>query len=193
MAWKPDYVTSDELKAYLEIDSSDDDAFVALWVTTASRNVDGFCGRQFGKSDTTVVREFNQPIWDRAACAWVHVVDDIYADDDLVVLDADGGELDVTLEPLNAAADGVPFERILTESPGRISVSTSKWGWASVPSSIKVGMLLMGARLAARRGSPFGVAGSPSDGSEIRLLARLDPDMLTVLRGGGFKRRWWAA
>jgi hypothetical protein len=195
VAWKPDYATSARLKNYLEIESADDDEFVALWVTAASRNVDGYCGRQFGKVDAAVTRTYRRATWDCELGRWVYVIDDLYDTTGLVVTDADAVVLTgIEFEPENAIADGVPAQRALVDGAGgALSFTSDKWGWPAVPSSITVGLLLMAARLAARRGSPFGVAGSPSDGSEIRLLARLDPDMIQVLKGGGFRRTWWAA
>lgn len=196
MVWKPDYVTTPELKSYLEIDSADDDAFIALWITASSRNVDTHCSgpalRQFGNAAGIVTREYSAPTWDRKIGAYVYTIDDLYATDGLVVLDADGTAVtDYTLEPVNALADGMVYERLVTSTTcGKLSISTQRWGWSAVPSSVKVGLHLFAARLSARRGSPFGVAGSPSDGSEIRLLAKLDPDMITVLKP--FRRKWWA-
>ena len=49
--------------------------------------------------------------------------------------------------------------------------------------------LLQASRLAARRDSPFGVAGSPDAGSEMRLLARVDPDVAVALEP--YRRRIW--
>ncbi len=192
MVWAPDYVTATDLKDYLEVRSADDDAWVALWASAASRNVDEYCGRQFGKPDTTVTRYYQRPVWDRREGAYVYTIDDVYDLTGLAVTDDDGEALtDFTTEPLNAVLDGRPVERLLTSATcGRIGVTTDRFGWDDPPPSIKIGLVLMAARLAARRGSPFGVAGSPSDGSEIRLLARLDPDMITVLKP--FRRTWWA-
>ncbi len=194
MAWKPDYVTSAVLKDYLEIDSADDDVFVALWVTAASRNVDNHCGRQFGKVTGPVTRVYRRPIWDRHYCGWVYTIDDLCDPADLAVVDEDGDAVTSwSYEPDNALADGEPYQRLVVTGrscPGQLSLTSPAWGWTAVPSAVSVGLLLMAARLAARRGAPFGTAGSPSDGSEIRLLARLDPDMLTTLKP--LRRKWFA-
>jgi hypothetical protein len=72
-----------------------------------------------------------------------------------------------------------------------MTVTSDKWGWPTVPTPAKVATMLQTARLAARRDSPFGIAGSPSEGSELRLLATLDPDLKTSLTA--FRRDWWAA
>ncbi len=195
MSWRPDYVTAAVMKNYLRIDDALDDALIALWCTTVSRNIDDHCGRQFGNSAGAVERVYSRPVRDRRTGRWWYTIDDVYDTAGLTVTDDDDNVLDVeAFEPDNAIADGVPVQRLALSgsTPGYlIVVETDKWGWADIPASIKIGMMLFGARLAARRDSPFGVAGSPSDGSEIRLLARLDPDMINVLRP--FRRRWWAA
>jgi hypothetical protein len=54
---------------------------------------------------------------------------------------------------------------------------TALWGWSAVPPAIEQATLLQASRLLIRRDSPYGVAGSPEAGTEIRLLARLDPDV----------------
>lgn len=196
MAWKPDYVAvtgAGGLRSYLQITSADDDTFLGLWATTASRNVDGYCGRQFGKPDAPVTREY-RGVYDYRCRAYVYVIDDLHDLTGLVVLDPDAVEVtDYSFEPVNALADGVPYQRMLCETGPVLTLTTDKFGWPSVPASIQTGLLLMAGRLAARRGSPFGIAGSPDDGSEVRLLARLDPDMIQVLKGGRFRRTWWAA
>lgn len=196
MTWRPDYVDPALFKSWLRISDTADDDFVALWITTASRNIDEHCGRQFGKPAAPVARTYESPVWDRDACLWVYTIDDLYDTTGVAWTDKSGNAVTVDhYEPRNAVADGKPYERVLLSTPltgrgGPLTGLTDKWGWATQPPSISTGLLMMGARLAARRDSPFGVAGSPSDGSEIRLLAKLDPDMITVLKP--FRRTWWA-
>jgi hypothetical protein len=103
-----------------------------------------------------------------------------------------GHAADYVLRPRNAAAKGKPYERVkLTSwSGGELTMHGSP-GWTAVPSAVKTGIFLQGARLAARRDSPFGISGSPQEQGEIRLLAQLDPDLRTSLKP--FIRSWWAA
>lgn len=194
MTWAPDYVTSDLLKSYLDIDDDDatDDPFVALWITTVSRNVDDFCGRQFG-SVAAQARTYRTAGYDQGERAWLLPIDDLFDAETIVVerggsvVAADGYEL----WPLNAPQLGRPYERLLVSSCGRYTV-TAPWGWTSVPAAVSTGVLLQAARLEARRGSPFGVAGSPSEGNDARLLtAALDPDFRSSLRP--LRRKWWVA
>jgi hypothetical protein len=194
VAWKPDYVTSAVLKSYLRIDDGADDAFVALWITAVSRNVDDFAGRQFGQVAAPEARVYT-PVWDRHRCQHVVDVDDLPTLTGLQIVDEDATTITgQTYEPVNALAEGRPYERLLlgsaaTSHSGDLTI-TASWGWSAVPSAVQLGVLLQGARLAARRDSPFGVAGSPSEGSELRLLAQLDPDFKTTLRP--YVRKWWA-
>lgn len=193
MAWKPDYTTPALLKKYLEIDDDDtaDDDFIALWISTASRNVDDFCGRQFGRSATVEDRVYRAGVYDDDERAWAVTVDDVFDVDDLVVTNAAGTAVDFEPWPANAPQKGMPYERILVGTRCRLTFGGVFWGWPAVPAAASVGLLLQAARLEARRGSPFGIAGSPSDGGEQRLLAQLDPDFRTSLRP--LRRKWWAA
>lgn len=190
MTWAPDYATPAELKSYLRITDTADDAFVALWVTTVSRNVDDFTGRQFGQVVGVESREYTGT-WDRHLASYVYEIDDVQTVGSMVVVDENANEVtDYTFGPVNALKKGRPYERIFTTTGGKLLIQAA-WGWTAVPSAVKLGIHLQGARLAARRDSPFGIAGSPSAGSEIRLLATLDPDFKTSLKP--FVRSWWAA
>lgn len=196
MAWAPDYATPSEVKAYVRVDDDLDDVQVALAIAAASRAVDQHCGRQFGAVDTAEERHFSA-VWDRRRSRWLVEVDD-FADDAITVQVAGGAITPVTFEPVNAGVKGRPWQRLVVDSSASVvptverdSVSvTAVWGWASVPTPVKQATLLQASRFLARRDSPFGVAGSPTLGSELRLLARVDVDVAVIL--GPFKR-WWAA
>lgn len=192
MAWAPDYSTTERVRNYLNIDDGSDDLFISAWVTAVSRNIDSHCSRQFGKVAALEERYFT-PAWDRRAGVWFVDIDDLHSSTGLVISTDDATAVtEYTLLPRNAAALGRPYERIKIEScTGELAIQSAAWGWAAVPPSIESGLWLQAARLAARRDSPFGVAGSPSVGSEVRLLAQLDPDFRVVLKP--FVRRWWAA
>lgn len=192
MAWRPDYTTSARLKSYLRIDDTADDEFIADWVSAVSRNVDDFCGRQFGKSDGAELRTC-EGVWDRRNCVMVYEIDDLYDATDLVVTGPSGAVVTGwSLRPLNAPLNGRTYTQLRAPAAGPLGLLSEFWGWPAVPASIPTAIHLQAARLAVRRDSPFGVAGSPSDGSEIRLLARLDVDFITTLKP--FVRRGgWAA
>jgi len=198
MTWAPDYATPAELKSYLRIDDAADDVFIALWITTVSRNIDDHTSRQFGQVAALEARTYT-PVYDRHLCAHVLVVDDVQDVTGLTVVDEDGTTVTGhTYGPVNAVKKGRPYERLIfgsdaTSFTGDLTV-TALWGWdpASVgPTVAKTGLMLQGARLAARRDSPFGISGSPQEQGELRLLAQLDPDFRTSLKP--LRRKWWAA
>lgn len=196
MAWKPDYVTRTQLKNYLRLTHNADDDFIDVWLTTVSRNVDDHCGRQFGQTAAAEERTYDTR-WDRHQCRYVADVDDVHDVTGLTVTYEDGTaetawtstEDGYRLWPRNAAQEGRPYEQITVPQAGPITVDV-KWGWNAVPSAVPTGVYLQGARLAKRRDSPFGLAGSPSDGNAVMLWARLDPDFITSLKP--LRRHWWA-
>lgn len=198
MTWKPDYCTRTELKDYLNIQNNGDDAFIDIWIPTVSRNVDDHCRRQFGKVATAEDRYY-APVYDRHQCAWIVEIDDLQDTTGFTLEDENGAAIAAqtstvdgyTLLPRNATAEGKPYERLkIKVDPGAEVTGNGLWGWNASPAAVKTGLFLQGARLAARRDSPFGISGSPSEQGEIRLLAQLDPDFKTSLKP--LRREWWA-
>lgn len=198
MAWAPDYLIDDELSEYEWITDDIDDSVLDWAITTASRSIDDFTNRQFGKADAPEQLRYT-PKWNRRKGRWSIVVEDLQDLTGLAVhLDLDGDDVftdavtgTVLKLPLNAAAKGKPYEQlVLPESvngtlcgaDGEVAV-TSIPGWNAIPVSIKQGTALQASRLVARRAAPFGIAGSPETGSEMRLLAKLDPDVQLIVKG----------
>lgn len=190
MAWAPDYVTSQELETYVSGAAALDAALKATWITTVSRNVDDFCGRQFGQVVGVESREYTG-VWDRHLRSYVYEIDDVQTVASMIVVDENANEVtDYTFGPVNALKKGKPYERIFTSVGGTLMIQAA-WGWTAVPSAVKTGVYLQAHRLVKRRDSPFGISGSPQEQGEIRLLAQLDPDFRTSLKP--FVRNWWAA
>lgn len=197
MAWKPDYVSAADLAAYVRITDNLDDAQLARAVTAASRAIDRHTRRQFGKTNTAEARYYSAR-WATRLGAWVVPIDDLMTTTGLVVeLDTTGDGTYATeiasgtyvLRPRNAAADGEPWTELALLSSASASPCgadgelriTATWGWTSVPVTVEEACLLQASRLDFRRNAPAGVAGSPDAGSEIRLLAKLDPDVAVTL------------
>jgi len=204
MAWAPDYLTVDEIKSYERIDDDIDDSQLARAITTASRAIDQTTGRQFGTTDAVEARYFTAE-WHRRRQRWVITIDDVMNVTDLEVKfdTADDGTYDglidhYQLKPVNAMQLGEPWTQIVVHPSSAVQPSaledavevTATFGWLAVPESIKQACALQASRFAARRDSPYGIAGSPDQGSELRLLAKLDPDVVTSVRP--FLRLWVA-
>ena len=197
MTWAPDYVTTPELKAYLRIDAGDtvDDVQLPLAVTASSRAVDLTTHRQFGQVAANESRLYT-PRWDPSRCRWVIQIDDLMDVTGLTLNITAGAITQYTLEPLNAAQRGRPWTRVVVSKDstilpkGEIGEVTAfaKWGWLAIPSTVKEATLIQGSRFNKRRDAPFGIAGSPESGSELRLLAKVDPDVAVMLASFTRKR-----
>lgn len=188
MPWAPDYITAGELANYVRTDTSEQTELEAA-IAAASRAVDEACNRQFGVVDEAEERRFAG--WFNARrCRWVADIDDLMAGGDVTVEVGGTSVTGFTLEPVNAKRKGRPFTRLVfgddaAKHPGGrdpdVAV-TAVWGWSDVPKTIREATLLQASRFWSRRQSPHGVAGSPEIGSEVRLLARADPDVAVQLR-----------
>lgn len=205
MAWKPAYVTTEEAKAFLRINGGDsvDDTYLDLAVEAASRAIDVSCNRQFGKVSVAEER-FYTARFDLERRRWVVPMDDLMSVTSFAaeVQDADGNTVgaidDYVMEPRNAAQLSKPWTMLMVRPGSSFKPTgvtdevaiTAAWGWTTVPDTIKQATLLQASRFHARRDSPYGVAGSPDMGNELRLLAKLDVDVALMVNP---YRRWWGA
>ncbi len=204
MTWQPDYCTAAELKADLRIGDTDDDAQLGLAITAASRAIDQITNRQFGRVATTEARLYTAR-YDRYRARWMIDTDDILTATGLTILVDDNDEqvydqaiTAYRLLPVNEDEKGRPWTAIVVNPSSTIlptptvdSVQvTASFGWASVPTTIKAATIRQASRFYYRREAPFGVAGSPSMGSEIRLLSQVDVDVAVMVRG--YRRVWGA-
>jgi len=197
VAWAPDYAVTADLAAYERIGDSADDAQLALAITGASRAIDHATNRQFGVTAATEERTYDA-CWSPSRSLYVADIDDVMTAVGLVVT-VSGSALASSayeLTPTNAAAKSRPWTRIATASatsrtlgtgPPQILVEAT-WGWTAVPDTIKQATLLQASRFFTRREAPFGVAGSPDIGSELRLLAKVDPDVAVMVQS--YRRNW---
>jgi len=192
VTWAPDYITDDELKDFVRIELADtvDDGLIPGYITAASRAVDEHCNRQFGQLAAPDTWSFDAwPNYERGV--WVVDIADLMTAADTVVV-SDGTVTTYRAEPRNAPAMGKPWTRLIIDpdtaefAPGFDDLNvdiTATWGWSAVPAPVKLATRLQASRFAARRDSPYGVAGSPDSGTEMRLLSKLDPDVAVSLRG----------
>lgn len=200
MSWAPDYATTAQLKAFLRISDVTDDTELASAITAASRAIDRATGRQFGQVASTEARSYDA-FWDRhrPTPAWVVTIDDLQDITGLAVSVAGTAVTGYTLESVNAVKIGKAFTRLVfttgaeanpTCSKPQVDI-TAKWGWSATPVTVLQACKVQAGRLFKRRDALFGVAGSPQDGSELRLLAKIDPDVAVMLVD--YTRVWGAA
>lgn len=208
MPWAPDYVTTAQFKAYARIGDAADDTEIGAAITMASRAVDRWCGRQFGQVAAPEAREYTARFSRSRGSVWSVEVDDLVDLTGLAVAwDSTGdGTFSVAVPgpavvpwPRNAVVKGRAYERLLLR-PALLGFTpddrafgfraTAPWGWVTVPGAVPGAVKLQVNRMHSRRDAPFGVAGSPEQGSEVRLLAKLDADVQVALER--YKRRAWA-
>lgn len=197
MAWAPDYVTTADLKSYLRISDTVDDAELAFAISAASRAVDRATNRQFGLVAAPQARTYTAR-WDNGRRRWVVDIDDLQTVVGLTIATDAGTITGYTLQPGNAEFEGFPWTRLVVETTSAVQPNgdeggvtvTGRFGWTTVPLAIEQATLLQASRFFKRRDAPFGVAGSPELGSELRLLAKVDPDVAVAV---GPYQRWWAA
>jgi hypothetical protein len=199
MATFIDYVDSDDLKSTLKLDGTSlRDEDIAQAVTSASRAIDDALNRYFGKSAEADVVRFYTP--ERRL---VLEIDDVI---DLTAVDIDTGDgafseswtenTDFFLEPLNAATDGRPWERLVLDPargkrlparPRSVRI-TAQFGWDEVPAGVVEYCGILAKRL-LRRATEAETDVSTSIatvalevGAALRLL-RTDPEAGTLLDG----------
>jgi hypothetical protein len=197
--WKPDYITTADLKLYLGgISDSVDDVQLATWCTASSRAIDTCCNRQFGQLAAPAARTYRRPpVFNQTSGLWELSIDDLQTTTGFLVNGVAYASSGAVLLPDNAPADGVPWTRLgfttapTLSTPGspKTNVLTGQWGWTAFPAQVVGAAKLQSNRWNERRRSPFGVAGSPAQGSELRLLAKLDPDVATTLAGLSRRRQ----
>lgn len=204
------YAALADLKARLNLTSSDAtrDAALERQITAASRAIDRHCGRRFYLDSVATTRVYRTPV-DTLELA-VDDIGDATGVAVATDEDGDGAfetawlASDFYLGPLNAdkgLPDVRPFTRVICSSTVRpfrrlwgsstrptVQV-TAKFGWpgaavaggvAAAPADVVEATLLKAARLARRKDSPEGVAGS-SDTGVVRISKYEDPDVVLLL------------
>lgn len=200
------YATSAEFKAFVSIPVSDtvDDTVINLALDACTAQIERWTDQVFTAESVATTRDYKVTSTGQLDVAPISTLTG------LIVATDDNGDgtfettwaaSDYRVEPVNAAASGVPWDRIVAlgtrwfpKNTYRPTVRvTAKFGWpgGTVPQAVKLATLLQAARLFKRKDAPFGVAGSVEFGSEMRLKERLDPDAIDLLRR--YRRNWWVA
>ena len=198
------YAELAQLKTAMGISDTADDDLLQIALDAGASLIDQHCNRTFVADSVATVRYFTATSRDRVE------VDDIYTTSGLVVTSNNVAvpaevpyvSTGYVLGPTNAAARGRPYTFLrhtggswgslawpgFYSGEGSIAV-TAKWGFqATVPAAIEQANLLQASRLFSRKNSPYGVTGSPDMGGELRLLAKVDPDVAVLLRT--YVRMW---
>lgn len=194
MAIGDPYITRVELKAVLEISGSSEDTLIDRVINAASRAIERRSGwPTFWITGSAVARtvDVNRRVVPVRTSHYQYVKvllrDGIAASAGFSVANFPSA----VLMPEDAIVDGWPYDAIRLPwgatfgSYGTLDI-TANWGWPSVPADITLATQMQAHRYYNRKGSPEGVAGSAEWG--ITRIPPLDPDVLSILKGGGFMR-----
>lgn len=188
MALYPDYTTVDDLAAYLRIEDDIDDVLLAQWITAASRAVDGWAHRQFGRAGTATSMQFGRDaMWCDASGYWNVAIFDLVDATGLTVNGTAWASVGGTLKPLNAPVAGRPYTvaRFAADprdsTTGLVTLTSADWGWSAVPGAVVQATQMTAARFSKLRSGPLGVVGSPNGDGETKLLSTLDPTVRRLL------------
>jgi len=184
------YASVPDLKTYLGVTDTTDDAQLLDCLVTASRGIDHHCGRQFYPALTATARAFHP---DNASLT---VTDDFWTTTGLIVASDDTGSgtfattwtaADYAVEPLNGRRNGEawPYYRILAVGRNFVCVNarpsiqvTAKWGWPQIPGPVRQACIYLAEETFKMKGSPFGVANTDQFGP-IRM--RDNPKVMAML------------
>ena len=179
------------LKTRLGISDTTDDTTLGLVLTGVCRAIDTHCGQHFWRDAVATTRYYTaehdddtlfiDPLVSVTSIATDTGYDRLYS--------TTWATTDYDLMPLNAAADGWPYTWIETAPDGDYDFIGLKrgvkivgvFGWPAVPDAIAEAALLWSERLYKRKDAPFGVLAFPEAG-EMRLLEKMDPDVVTLLK-----------
>lgn len=200
------YVELPDFKTYLvgqaNANLTGQDANLIDALSSASREIENYCRRQFNDAGSATAREFKP---DRSRSARV---DDFSTTSGLIVkLDTDlDGTFATTLtssqyelSPANGIFDGMagwPYYRIrLTDSSisfpssrtsgrERVLQVTARWGWAAVPEPVRAACKIMAAETWKLKDAPFGVLGLDEFG-----VVRVRQNKMAVSKLAPYARR----
>lgn len=175
------YITLDDLKARLDIESDQQDAVLGQVIEAASDQIDGWCGRVFFPRIET--RQLTADAHD------LLILPDDLTDITAIAVDRDGTRTygtawevsDVDLQPYPGpyrvvrprSGKGFPTHRYAVQITGT-------WGFGSLPAAIREATLLQAVRLYKRTDAPFGIAGSAEHG-QLQTISRIDPDVKELI------------
>lgn len=191
MAIMNGYATLAEVKAALRLTDNVDDTLLERAIESASRRIDGYCGRWFYKTSATAVNiypinEYLVAFPDDVSNTSITIKIDTNADGTYATTLTQG--VDYILEPTDAALRGYPYTHArmvggqtfpLEVTPSFPTVQvTAQWGWNAVPSDVSQACVLLSMRQFARLNAALGVVGFADMAITVRAV---DPDVRDLL------------
>jgi hypothetical protein len=190
MAINNGYATLAQVKSALRITDSVDDTLLEQAIESASRRIDGYCGRWFYKTTSTAILVYPFDYYSVP-------VQDIANTSVIVKVSTQGNNVydqtwtqgtDYQLEPLNASLNGDPYNRITAIGGKTFPIQlqpnvpyvqiTAQWGWQSVPIDVTQACVLLAIRQFARLNAALGIVGFNDMAIQVKAV---DPDVRDLL------------
>lgn len=182
MAIGDDYLTRDELKSYMGYEGVTEDALVDGAISSASREIERHCNRQFNDAGVASARLYH------ASSRYLTVVDDFHTTTGLVVeIDVNGDnnwttltlDVDYEVTPLNRMMNGIDWVYWNIVMVGKAHTFpcgrkanvrvTARWGWEAIPPDVKQACKILASDTFQLKDSRMGVAGSDQFGTIVRV------------------------
>jgi Phage gp6-like head-tail connector protein len=190
MAISNGYATLAQVKSALRITDSVDDTLLEQAIESASRRIDGYCGRWFYKTAQTAIKVYpfdyyNVPTQDIANTTVTVAV----STQGNGVYDQTWTQgTDYQLEPLNASLNNDPYNRIVAIGGKTFPIQvtpnvpyvqiTAQWGWQNVPIDVTQACVLLSIRQFARLNAALGIVGFNDMAIQVKAV---DPDVRDLL------------
>lgn len=199
-----EYITSVQLKATLEIDTTYADADIAIAISAACQSIENYKNTRFYPTYETryytpearigvyPYTEDSIPTDEFNASTAVTVAVDIVGDGSYGSTWVQG--TDYYLDPANADLTGRPFNRItIRQQSGRVFPTWQRavrvqasFGWATWPPQVTEATTILASRYLKRaRETPYGLLTIVGDGVAAARLGKIDPDIAFLLNLDG--------
>lgn len=190
MAITNGYATLAQVKSALRITDNVDDTLLEQAIESASRRIDGYCGRWFYKTAQTAILVYpfdyyNLPVQDIANTTVTVAV----STQGNGVYDQTWTQgVDYQLEPLNASLNSKPYNNIQAIGGKTFPIQlqpnvpyvqvTAQWGWQNVPIDVTQACVLLAIRQFARLNAALGIVGFNDMAIQVKAV---DPDVRDLL------------
>lgn len=185
------YCTLQDVKSALRLTDNVDDGLLEKAIESASRRIDGYCGRFFYKTASTAINiypinEYLLRMPEDLANSTVTIKIDTAANGTYATTLTQG--VDYILEPTDASLRGYPYVHarmvggatfpLFTIPSFPTCQVTGFWGWDSVPADVSQACVLLAMRQFARLNAALGVVGFADMALQVRAV---DPDVRDLL------------
>ena len=185
------YCTLAEVKSALRLTDNVDDGLLEKAIESASRRIDGYCGRFFYKTASTAINlypinEYLLRMPEDLANATVTIKIDTTANGTYATTLTQG--VDYILEPTDASLRGYPYVHARMVGGATFPLYTTPsfptcqvtgfWGWNAVPADVSQACVLLAMRQFARLNAALGVVGFADMALQVRAV---DPDVRDLL------------